>query len=238
MTPGNSAVSRLVERQMRNWELGKAQHPQTRQEAARIQDFVTLSQAPGSDGETIAQRVGERLKWPVFDKQLLLLMAHDDEARARLYASLDERDMGWLEKTFRPWEDPALARSDYFHRLIDTVLALARQGNAVFLGRAVDLVLPKGMGLRVRLVAPRGERIARLARQHELSEAQAAIELERLEAQQSAWLRHHFHEAAEDPARFDLVVNCGVFSIDQAVKLILEAVKERGTAGHCQTNET
>ena len=226
----NPAVSRLVERQMRNWELAMAQRPVTHDCGQQLHDFVALSQAAGTGGEVIAQLLAERLGWPLFDKQLLLAMAHDDELRARVFASVDERDMGWLEQIFRPLEDRAIVRSDYFHCLTQTVLYLVRHGNAVFLGRGADLILPKGVGLRVRLVAPLAERIARVSRQRQLSEQQALEELELAEQERASWLRHHFHDAADDPARFDLVLSCGTFSVHQVLDLIIEAMCKRRIA--------
>jgi cytidylate kinase len=222
----------MIEKQMRNWEFTKSRHPQHPASGAKLHEFVTLSQSVGAGGDVIAQRLADALGWPLFDKKLLLVMAHDDVVRAQIYASLDERDMNWIEEMTRILMEADFRKNDYFHRLTETVLCLARQSHAVFLGRGTDQILPKGSGLRVRIVAPRAERIARYSRQHNLTEKDAIEEIGRIEQEQAQWLKHHFHIARDDCERFDLVVNAGTFSVEQATQFILGAMKKRGIATH------
>ena len=115
-----TAVSRALERQMRNWELGKTQHFSTAAVTPKLHPFVTISQMVGAGGEAVAEQLGELLGWPVFDKQLLLTMAVDDAARAHVLASMDERDPNWFERTFRSLQDVQFRKADYVHRLRDT----------------------------------------------------------------------------------------------------------------------
>ncbi len=222
--PLHGPAGKLVERQMRNWELARAQRPT---EPAAIQneveDFIAISRAVGAGGLDVATRLGETLKWPVFDRQILDIMAGDNELRRRIYASMDERDMGWCEETLQVLLRPEFVKNDYFHRLTKTVLTLARQGHAVFLGRGVDLILPRDVGFRVRLVASHETCVAHYSERHGLSREEADTEIVRVEREREEFIHRHFQAEAADQARYDLVINMGQFSREQAVDVILEA---------------
>jgi cytidylate kinase len=228
--PPDSTIAKLVEKQMRNWELARQQrleieegHPQT-----PVAHFVTISQAVGSTGEQVARKLAKRLGWPLFDKEILQHMAGDDQVRTRLYEKMDERDTSWLEHMIRNLLQGEYRQEDYFYRLSEAVLALARQGPAVFLGRGADFVLPQDRGLRVRLLAPEDFRTVMYARQHQCDTDTARAEIARIEREREDFFRRCFRKHRADPTRFDLMINLGRMSHDEAVEMILAALRLRG----------
>ena len=237
MSPGpafrNPAIAKLVEKQLRNWEIAQSQRP-ARPEPGRkeVEDFIAGSRAVGAGGAAgagIANVLGARLGWPVFNKEILHAMAADDPTRERLYNSMDERDLSWLEESLRSLMESSFKKNDYFHRLTATVLALARQGPAVFRGRAADLILPQDRGFRVRLAASRQHCIKSYAEHHGIDLEQARTEVERIETERADFVRNHFGIDAAEQSRHDLIINLDRFSADQAVELILAGLNMRGT---------
>ena len=226
----DSNIARIVERQMRNWEIARQQHPQVEhdKDQQQVHDFVTISREVATGGAAVATRLGERLGWPVFDKEILQHMAGDDQVRTRLYEKLDERDTNWLESALHWLLQGEFRIEDYFHRLSETVLALARQGPAILLGRGADLILPKSRGLRVRLLAPEEDRVSEYARRHQCDEKTARDQIERTAHERAEFTRRHFGKAADELTRFDLVLNLGRLSHDDAVELIVTALRLRG----------
>lgn len=220
----------ILERSMRNWELSKeaAQSRDTGQAPVEVQDFIAISRAVGLPGDEIARGIGERLGWPVFDRELLHAMAGDDSIRERLYQRMDERDMGWLESMLASLTADEALRDDFFHRLTETVLAIARRGHAVFLGRAADLILPRQCGLRVRIGASRRNCITRYAEANGTSIDRAAREIEEIEHDRARFIRNHFRIEPSDPTRHDLILNIERFTAPQAIDVILAAAKARG----------
>ncbi len=95
----DSHVSQLIEKQMRNWELARAQKLEDVPEEKRpeVQDFVSVSRMVGIDGRQVASELGEQLGWPVFDRSILDEMAGDSFDRKVIYSSMDERDLTWSE---------------------------------------------------------------------------------------------------------------------------------------------
>jgi cytidylate kinase len=217
-------LSKAVERQMRNWELSRSQHWDAfSRTAPPVKDFITISREVGSGGAAIARQLGERLGWPVFDKEILVAMADDDAVRTQLYQSMDERDLSWLEETLRSLADSDFRRNDYFRRLTETVLVLARQASAVFVGRGADMILPRDRGLRVGITASCKYRIQEFARRHGLMQEAAREEVLRLEEDRAAWIRNRFRVEATDWSRHDLVLNSERMATEHVISLILAA---------------
>ena len=224
MTASNPAIARLVERQMRNWELARQQRSASQPTVEkRVEDFVCVSRQVGTEGQEVARELGEKLGCPVFDREILDAMAGDDLVRRQVYASMDQRDLTWWEETLRSLMQSEFVRNDYFNKLSETILSLARQGRCVFLGRGADLLLPDDVGLRVRLVAPIAVRAARVAAVHQLTLTEAQDWIRRIEIERQRFFHRHFGVEIEDPVRFDLIVNLSRLSVDEAVAMILQA---------------
>jgi len=227
----NPTAAKLVERQMRNWELARAQRlsvPAPQRE--EVEDFIAISRNAGVQGKVVAAELGERLGWPVFGREILDVMAGNDDLRRQIYASMDERDLSWYEETLRALMQPEFVKNDYFNRLTETVLSLARQGHAVFLGRGADFILPRTIGFRVRLVAPFELCAEDFAKRHNLTPERARVEVARLEQERSEFIRNHFQIDPADPTRHDLTINMERFTLKQTVELILSARTATGMA--------
>ncbi|MCB9866053.1 MAG: cytidylate kinase-like family protein [Phycisphaerales bacterium] len=224
----SKSVSAAVERQMRNWELARQQEITAPETSAATQPFVTISRMVGSGGTEVARHLAAAIDWPLFDRELLLHMSGDDGVRQRIYETLDERDQSFIEESLLSFTTAEFRRNDYFRRLTETMLALVRHGHAIFLGRGADLVLPRGCGLRVRVVSLPALCAQAFAERTGMSAIDAAREIERIEQQRSRFIRSHFHEEPDAPDRFDLVANLASLSVDETVEMILAVMRKRG----------
>ena len=218
----------LVERQLRNWELARSQKLPEPSEERPVQEFVTISREAGALGTELARRLGERIGWPVFDRQILQAMAGEDALRQWLYEQIDERDVSWVEQTLQFLIGGKYPPADYTRKLSQTVLTLARGSRAIFLGRAANLILPESQGLRVRVVAPPEKRLDEIARRNGTDPDQAREQLERLDRERREFVLKHFGVDPADPLLYDLVLNLGRVTIDEAVDLLEGMLRCRG----------
>ena len=215
-------IDKIVERQMRNWEMARSQRLSVPAgQRTEVADFIAISRQVGAGASEIASLLAARLDWPKFDKEILRAMTGDDATRHRVYESMDERDLKWWEETFRSTLDPEFVKNDYFRRLVKTTLSLARQGSAVFLGRGVAFMLPREIGFRVRIVAPLDMRVERFARRHDLSVEQAREIVLRIDRERAEFVENHFHARADDGTRCDLTLNTERFPPAQATNAIM-----------------
>lgn len=218
------ALGKLLEKQVRNWELGRQQRLETpKPKRPVVEDFIAISREVGTDGLDVATRLGHKLGWAVFDKEILDAMAGDDALRRQIYESMDERDVSIYEEMLRSLMQVEYKRNDYFRRLSETILSLACQGCAVFLGRGADLILPLDRGFRVRLVAPFDQRARDFATRFNIGRAEAEAAVLRIEQERGEFIRHHFRLDPAAVTRHDLIVNLQHFAGDAAVDLILAA---------------
>ncbi|NOS99838.1 MAG: cytidylate kinase-like family protein [Phycisphaerales bacterium] len=225
------SVSRVTELQMRNWELRNAQRPASpRSPAQMVCDCVCISRMAGAGGEELARALADRLQWPLFDRDILTLMAEREPVRARLYEHLDECDLGWLEDMLHLIMVSEFARGQYFRQLTRTALTIARKGNAIFLGRAVDLILPRDTGLRIRVIAPVTQCATRCAAERGLTIEQATHEVELVERNRRRFVEHHFGRRAHDPMRYDLILNMQHLTPRSAVESAVAALDVAGPA--------
>ncbi len=228
--PEDPGIARLVEQQLRNWEIARQQRLAQEKDKQRraVKEFVTISRPVGTGGAEVARGLAERLGWPLFDREILSHMAQNDQVRAQIYAHMEERDITWIDALLSWVLHGEARRDDYVRRLTETILALARQGPGIFLGRGADLILPQDHGLRVRLEAPLDQRIHRYAELNKVDLRVARMQVPRIDHERAAFFRKHFHREADDNSRFDLVLNLGRMSRSEAVELILAALKTRG----------
>ena len=230
---GMPDLVRKVEQQMGKWHLGQARTRALPKRPATppqedVHDFITIANDVGGGGRDVSTLLGERLGWPVFDRDILTSMANEDQLRAHLYQSMDERDISWLEETAQTFLHSDIHKNDYFHRLTETLLGLAHQGSAVFVGRASDLILPKRKGLRVKVIVSAERRLANFATHNDLTPKEASRQIERINRDRAGFIYKHFQIDLNEPTRFDLLINIERFTAAQAVDLIIAAARIRG----------
>ena len=59
---------------------------------------ITISREVGALGNTVAQEIGRRLGWPVYDQEILDKMAEQMGKPREYLHALDERHVHWLEE--------------------------------------------------------------------------------------------------------------------------------------------
>ena len=73
------------------------------------------------------------------------------------------------------------------------------------------------------MVSPLEERIRGYAERHGIDQGRARTEVKRSDAERSRFVRQFFSRNAAVAADYDLVVNTGTFSLEQAAAIVLEA---------------
>jgi hypothetical protein len=201
---------------------------------------VALSRETGTYGGAIAREVGNRLRWPVYDSELLQRVAEDLGVRRTLVESVDERQVGWLTECLEALSSaPTLSQSAYVHHLVETLLALTTHRDCVVVGRGATKVLPLASTLRVRVVAPLEHRVEAIRREHGISREEAARRVEATDRARERFVKEHFQMDPADPRNYDLVLNVARFSLEECVALIIAALNclraQRTTGGTPQS---
>lgn len=229
---GSGGISALIERQMRNWSLGREQGAKAKRAEScckEVNFYITLSRECGCGAEEVADKLAARTGFQKFDKELLDYMVTRDDVRRRLYETLDNHTLSWMEEVLNAMSfGPAVDSEEYFNRLSHAILAVCHHTHAIIIGRGANFILPRECGLSVRLVAPFKYRLENFARRMELDLNAAREQMETIERNRSQFIENHFGKYAYDPRRYDLVLNVASFAPDCLVDVIVAALQAKG----------
>jgi len=193
---------------------------------------IAISREVGAGGSSMARELGRRLEWPVYDHELLELIAREMHVRASLLESVDEKHKSWLQECVEAFSAiPYASENAFVMALIETVLLLAAHGECVIVGRGAAHILSAAKTLRVRLIAQREDRVERMSLAWNVPQPEALRRLEVAERERLRFVKDHFHKNVADPVGYDLVLNTSRLSSSQCAELAINALHQvRGPA--------
>ncbi len=109
----------------------------------------------------------------------------------------------------------------------EIVEAVAKRGNVVLLGRAGFSVLGSYADvLNVRIGAPFSDRVQRVMAHEGLTDLDAAMaRVKEDDEVHRKYVQRFYNKQWDDPANFDLIIDTGSLSKDEAVQQIFEAAR-------------
>jgi cytidylate kinase len=212
----------------RRWQVQRATEAQAGPPLAPSPPAFTiaLSREAGTNGLPIAQALGERLGWEVYDRELLQKIAEEIGLRAEVLEAVDVRRQGWLQECLEAFASfRALSAGAFVRHLVEMLLALASHGRCVLIGRGAAQVLPAATTLRVRLVGPVEERVEAVRQRLAITHAEAVRWVERVDGERTRFVRDHFRKDPTDPRLYDLVLNSSRFPAVECAEIIIESLK-------------
>jgi cytidylate kinase len=190
--------------------------------------YLLISRERGAGGNAVAQLVGKRLGWQVFDGEIVDEIAQKAGVRRQLIESLDERAQTTIQDTIGQLLNPQeIGTSGYLAYLKQIVLALGHQGDVIIVGHGARYILPSQFGLNVRLIAPVEARVRRLAEKAQLSLAAARVEIERIDYERLKSIKSHFGRNVADPLGYDLTINTGALNAEAAAEVVITALQRK-----------
>ena len=203
---------------------------------ARLDRFtIALSREAGTPEQEVAREVGERLGWPVYDREVPARIAEELHLPFAVVADIDERRQSWLLECIEAFGTRSeLSESRYFRHLISVIRSLGTQGRCVIVGRGAAFILPSRSTLRVRLIGDREQRISAFARALHADRWTAARRLDEVNRERSRFLRDHFHIDPAQPNHYDLLLNTSQWSPSECADVILRALHNKAVGQ--QTN--
>ena len=180
--------------------------------------WITVSRKVGTHGSDIAKRVASELGYQFYDTEAIHHMAQELGVLESV-REVDEKAPSFFQRIFS--QRPAV----YLERLYSVIYELAKQGDAVFLGRGSHLLLRDfPCALHVRVTASPESRVRTLLDQGFTREA-AVRAIRRSDDERSGVLKFAFGVDWEDPARYDIVLNMDKLSVNLAVSTVLHMVR-------------
>jgi cytidylate kinase len=210
-------MHKIIEEQVQRWKIQHKAEPQEKADAP----IVTISREPGSGGVFVAQQLSQKLGFEVFHQEVLHEMAKRAEISEQLLATLDERGLSVLEDWISSLvHERHLWPDQYLRHLMNVIGTIGKHGRAVVIGRGANFILPPEQRFRVRVTSPRRVRIENVAREYDLSPAEAKRRVINTESNRRAFIRKYFNADIADPTNYDLVINTETLTVVHAVNII------------------
>jgi cytidylate kinase len=217
---------RLTESLARAQEHWNTRHGQDATHHPETKFTIAISRETGTYGAALAREIGDRLGWPVYDRELLQRIADDIGVHRKLVESVDERPVGWLSECIGAlFATRDVNQTVYFRRLVEALHSLSSHGECVIVGRGATAVLPEASTLRIRIVAPREHRIQAVRSEHGISYDDAAARVDTTDRERNRFVENHFQINAADSTNYDLVLNAARLSTTECADLILAALE-------------
>jgi cytidylate kinase len=227
------SLEQLIEQQIGRWELARRRKAYRerpgRGKLGRLYfgPYLLISRYKGAGGRQVANLIGQRLGWQVFDRQIVDAIAERTQMRQQLVETLDEKTRGGLEEFLREVLTREIGTTDYLIHLRQVLLTLGQQGDVVIVGRGSEYILPAQFGLRVSMVAPFDARVERITRAEGLTPEAANPLVAKVDQERKDFIHSHFQEGAYDPVNYDLVVNTGSLTVEGTAEIVLAALKQK-----------
>ena len=110
----------------------------------------------------------------------------------------------------------------------ETILRVAEMGNVILVGRGANVILAHlPQAFHVRLVASVESRVANVAEARGLSKKAAKAWVEAEDKARQRFLRRYFQVDVADPLLYSLVVNTDRVPIEEAARVVGDAVLAR-----------
>ena len=164
--------------------------------------IITIGRQFGSGGHEIGNCLATRLNIPLYDNNLVRMVAEKLDIREETAQAVDETTLNsFLEGyVLAPIQRTGSAADDYTQPLTEQVYALqseiirklADRGPCVIVGRCGDYVLREYPGLiNVFICADREDRIWRIAQRYDMSERKAAEKIKRIDRERRYYYESH-----------------------------------------------
>ncbi len=207
--------------------------------------LVAISGAYGAGASRVGPALAQRLNVPFLDR---VVSAAAAERLAVAFDDAEEVDeqssASWLERILRgfvgqdfgtpaAWAPEADNRGEEFRRTTEAVLlAQARSGTGVILGRAAAIVLREDPRvLRVRLDGPPARRVRQAMALEGIDEETARGRQRRQDRAHATYARHFYGVDIADPTLYHLALDSTTIALDTCVELLEHAANRLGVPG-------
>ncbi len=191
--------------------------------------IITISRECGAGGRSIARALSDRLGFTLWDKELVTAIADATGGDESFISMLDERRRQAIDEVIYGFvRTPRQPTNIRYHRtLLAVVEAISQRGGSIVVGRGANYVGKRSSRLAVRVVKPLNQRVSWWAEEHDLTMLEARREVTETDRERDGFVRQYFRYDVADSSAYDLTVNTGTYSIDEAADLIISAYEKK-----------
>jgi cytidylate kinase len=180
---------------------------------------ITISRGSFSHGQEIAEKVAEMLGYECVSREILVEAAQlFNVSEKKLIRSIDDAP-NILERIVH-------GKERYLEYIRAALLDYARKGNLVYHGHAGHFLLTEiPQVLKIRIIADKDDRIKLLQKRENVTKEAAAEIIENEDKNRTDWTRYLYKMDIHDAKLYDIVINIGNLTIEDACDIICVAAR-------------
>lgn len=198
---------------------------------------ITISRECGVGSEEVASLLAKKLGWEYIGKELVARIARElriseseaeaflQDAQSRLLRFVDRYTCTLIQRVVDR-ERGCLDDESYFDTVKKLVEDVYEDKNAIILGWGGQCLLRgKPNVLHVRLIRDEEGKINTIMKRFKIDRKAAKYHIEREERDSKSLIKHYFKVDWNDASLYDLVIDMGKTSVEDAVRTIIENLK-------------
>ena len=199
--------------------------------------IVTIGRQFGSGGHEIGNRLATRLDIPLYDNNLVRMVAEKLDIREETAQAVDETTLNSFLAGYviAPMEySTYINAKEYIQPLSEQVYELqceiirklAERGSCVIVGRCADFVLRDNPNLiNVFICADKEDRIKRIAQRYDLSERKAADRIKKIDRERKYYYESHTGLDWGSVQAHQMLLNASRLGMEKTVDILEELYK-------------
>ena len=200
--------------------------------------IITIGRQISSGGKIIAEKLGQKLNIPIYDKKLLEKAAKDSGLDTTVFENADEQESnsflggvfsihGSLSN-FLSGNGSCMESDQLFQIQSEAIRDIAGRESCIIIGRCAEYVLREYPNMvSIFVTADSNERIKRIAHKEMVDETRARELMEKGDKKRRSYHDYYATGPWGDSATYDLCINSSRLGIDATVDYIYEYIKRR-----------
>ena len=198
---------------------------------------INIGRHLGSGGRAIGRLLADSMGARYLDRELLTLAADRSGLSPEIFERTDEHK-GFLHTLAGSLFPAFSAHTGYYDESVndDTLFRLqseairraAQEAPCIIIGRCADYVLrDMPRTVNVFVVADRRDRIARLCRMNNITEAEAARRIDKGDQRRAEYYNFYTQQRWGAAETYDLCLNTSLFGIERTAEIIRQFAEEK-----------
>lgn len=199
---------------------------------------ITIGRQLGSGGKKIAEKVGEKLHLPIYDKKLLEAAARESGLDATVFEGADEKESdsflsglfsihGSLSN-FLSGNGSCMESDQLFQIQSEAIRNIAQRESCIIIGRCAEYVLRDLPDMTsIFITADSDDRIRRIARKERCEENEARELMENGDKKRRSYHDYYATTHWGEAASYDLCINSSLLGIEGTADYICNFIRTR-----------
>lgn len=196
--------------------------------------IITIGRQFGSGGKCVADALGKKLGFPVYDNELITKAAQDSGFSAELFVQNDEKKRFFslsaiFASSYTPDTENYMSDKGLFQMQCETIRKIADQGPAILVGRCSDYVLrDRGNTLDVFLTSPLEERMKRVSERLGITSEEAQELIERKDKGREEYYNYYTFGNWGMASNYDICMDSSILGIEGTADVIIGFAQKAG----------